>query len=216
MVGRERRREDIGCSFVCLILIDTFYTPDDDDTVTPDYIDKLLQESRDHPHADVILFRMMDSRPFLNPPCAASWACLNEVISLSLSLLSLSLFSLSLSLSGEFLSLPPSRSLPLFLSLPLSPQIGISFAVRESVFRLKKIHFRGSVAEDFQFMRDAYLANLTILVSRHVTYGVRLLAADVMTSRDKVCEFLQFHNISIHLTLSLSLTHTGGRGVREF
>jgi len=100
---------------------------DDDDTILPNYIEKLMEESSTLSSAELISFRMIDADQLVPPP---------------------------------------------FCQSILPNQIGISFAIKTSLFK-EGFMFIQSEREDYHFVKEVHRAKKMIILSSHITYLTR-------------------------------------------
>lgn len=122
--GQAGQIRNIGMSMVTTPWIGFV---DDDDTILPNYIEKLMEESSTLSNADLISFRMIDTDQLIPPP---------------------------------------------FCQSILPNQIGISFAIKTSLFK-EGFLFIQSEREDYHFVKEVHRARKIIVLSSHITYLTR-------------------------------------------
>ena len=122
--GQAGQIRNIGMSMVTTPWIGFV---DDDDTILPNYIEKLIEESSTLSNADLISFRMIDTDQLIPPP---------------------------------------------FCQSILPNQIGISFAIKTSLFK-EGFLFIQSEREDYHFVKEVHRARKMIVLSSHITYLTR-------------------------------------------
>ena len=122
--GQAGQIRNIGMSMVTTPWIGFV---DDDDTILPNYIEKLIEESSTLSNADLISFRMIDTDQLVPPP---------------------------------------------FCQSILPNQIGISFAIKTSLFK-EGFLFIQSEREDYHFVKEVHRARKMIVLSSHITYLTR-------------------------------------------
>lgn len=122
--GQAGQIRNIGMSIVTTLWIGFV---DDDDTILPNYIEKLMEESSTLSNADLISFRMIDTEQLIPPP---------------------------------------------FCQSILPNQIGISFAIKTSLFK-EGFLFTQSEREDYHFVKEVHRARKMIVLSSHITYLTR-------------------------------------------